>query len=51
MQQQQQVQGQQPQQQQVNQNQMQNLPDSLQNQGSKAASPLPQGLSRCVQSF
>ncbi|KAF6166118.1 hypothetical protein GIB67_023828 [Kingdonia uniflora] len=46
---QQQSQVQQPQEQQVNQNQMNNLPDALANQGTAIASPLPPGLSRCVQ--
>lgn len=37
-------------QQQVNQNQAQSQPNGLSNQGNRTASPLPQGISRCVQS-
>ncbi|CAI0545510.1 unnamed protein product [Linum tenue] len=38
------------QQQQVSQTQMQNAPNGVPNQPSKAATPLPPGISRCVQS-
>lgn len=41
----------QPPQQQVSQTQMQSLPNGLPNQANKTASPLPQGISRCVKSF
>ena len=37
-------------QQQVSQTQIQNLPNGQQNQGNRTATPLPQGISRCVQS-
>ncbi|THG02247.1 hypothetical protein TEA_004592 [Camellia sinensis var. sinensis] len=37
-------------QQQVGQTQIQNFPNGQQNQGNKSSTPLPQGISRCVQS-
>lgn len=44
------VQQQQQSQQQVSQNQTQHIPNGLPNQTSRSALPLPQGISRCVQS-
>jgi hypothetical protein len=43
------VQQQQQSQQQVSQNQIQNLPNGLPNQTNRTSTPLPQGISRCVQ--